>query len=252
MPIVDLLMYFLRHWNRDFENFKEKNIGLPQDEVGDCSRILANFYLHEYDNYICKEALQLGCKFIRYSDDQIIYANNEIDAKRLLFLASNYLTKINLNINPKKIDSFSSRKAFYDYWAFEIFENLMAPYEKENIENAIMLFLAMEKNEINFRQGSVLRKITNVLAKSKINIDLSLKKQIEAKITQENFLLSSQSYDLLNILNILEPNSKKDFILKVQNLSKSYLFNQFHYSLINSNIKGINKKNIQQSIILFK
>jgi hypothetical protein len=50
--IIDLLMYFLRYWNRDFENFKQKNIGIPQDEVGDCSRILANFYLHEYDNYL--------------------------------------------------------------------------------------------------------------------------------------------------------------------------------------------------------
>lgn len=85
MDIIDLLIYFLRFWNRDFENFKTKNIGIPQDEVGDCSRVLANFYLHEYDSYLKSEAEKNGCKYVRYSDDQIIFAKNETTAKNFYF-----------------------------------------------------------------------------------------------------------------------------------------------------------------------
>ena len=47
--IIDLLFQFLRNWNKKFDKYFPKSIGLPQDEVGDCSRILANFYLQDFD-----------------------------------------------------------------------------------------------------------------------------------------------------------------------------------------------------------
>lgn len=209
METIDLLMYFLRHWNRDFENFKQKNIGLPQDEVGDCSRVLANFYLHEYDNYISNEAKKLKCQIIRYSDDQVIYAGSEYNARKLLYLASNYLSKINLNINSKKIDCFNSKNKFYDYWSFDIFSNLAEPYLKKKVEEGIKIYLDRTKKGINFRSVSVLRKITNVLAKSELKIDVRLKKEIEAQITKDEFILSSRDYDLNNIYKILDQISKK-------------------------------------------
>jgi Reverse transcriptase (RNA-dependent DNA polymerase) len=171
---IDLLMYFLKNWNRDFEQYKQKNIGLPQDEIGDCSRVLANFYLHEYDLYIKSEAEKLKCKILRYADDSIIYAKNEESAKKLLFLASNYLSKINLNLNSKKIDIFESKETFKLYWSFDTFENLAEPFEKNKIELAIKKYL--ERKERKFRKDSILKRIVNILYKSKMRIDLNLRK----------------------------------------------------------------------------
>lgn len=248
---IDLLMYFLRHWNRDFENFKQKNIGIPQDEIGDCSRVLANFYLHEYDQYIKEEADKLECSYFRYSDDQIIMAKDQTSAKKLLFLASNYLTKINLNINPKKIDIFETKDDFRNYWAFDIFENLSEPFELNRIESAIKTFLEFKNKKMNFRKSSVLKKIVNTLVRSEITIDLTLKKEIESEIVADAYILACSVFDIDNIYKILDSTSKKQFISKLIILSKRYLFNQFHYSLLNSKNIPIDKAEVKNAMITF-
>ena len=50
--VVTLLIHFLQNWNKRIEGYNIKTVGLPQDEIGDCSRILANFYLQDYDSAI--------------------------------------------------------------------------------------------------------------------------------------------------------------------------------------------------------
>lgn len=252
MDTIDLLMYFLKFWNRDFENFKAKNIGIPQDEVGDCSRVLANFYLHEYDSYLKGEADKIDCKYVRYSDDQIIFAKDEASAKKLLYLASNFLARINLNLNPSKVEVFDSSQDFKQYWSIDIFENLIEPYEKEKIEKGIKEYLKRRDKGVKFRASSILRKITNTLSKSAIRIDINLRKKIEAEITQDSHLLASKGYDLASIYSILDAKSKKDFIGQLKKLSKSYLFNQFQYSLLASKIRGLNTKEIRSNIHDFK
>ena len=70
---AELLFHFLRHWNKKFEGFTTKTVGLPMDEIGDCSRLLANFYLQDYDNFMFKICKKNGAKYLRYADDQIIF-----------------------------------------------------------------------------------------------------------------------------------------------------------------------------------
>lgn len=246
--IIDLLMYFLRFWNRDFEQYKQKNIGLPQDEVGDCSRVLANFYLHEYDTYIREEAIKLGCKIIRYSDDSIIYSKSEESGKKLLFLSSNFLSKINLNINSKKIDIFTNKDDLQLFYSFDIFE-LLKNTNKENIEKAIQLYF--ERKNLKFRGESILKKIINTLQHSKIRIDLNLRKKIECEFTCDNILTTGNSYLINNIYDILDKESKYDLINKLENLSNTHFFNQFHYALLGTNIKKLNKNKIKSNILKF-
>lgn len=252
MDLIDLLMYFLRFWNRDFENFKQKNIGIPQDEVGDCSRILANFYLHEYDKYLKEEAEKRGCKYVRYSDDQIIFAKDEAHAKEVLYLASNYLARINLNLNPSKVDIFDSLESFRNYWSIDIFEYLTEPFDQKRIETAIKIYIKRRDKGIHFRRSSVLRKITNVLSKSGIRIDLNLRKKIEDEITQEQHVLSSKGYDLKSIYAVLDGKSRRDFVKQLMKFSKMYLFNQYHYALLASGIPFLSKREIRKSIRDFK
>jgi hypothetical protein len=61
--ILDLLQHFLSHTLRPFSRFVPRSVGLPQDEVGDCSRILANFYLQRYDQRMAKFCNQGGCQY---------------------------------------------------------------------------------------------------------------------------------------------------------------------------------------------
>jgi Reverse transcriptase (RNA-dependent DNA polymerase) len=249
--IIDLMFYFLRNWNKDFESYKTKNIGLPQDEVGDCSRVLANFYLHEYDKYMKIEAEKLNCKIVRYSDDQVIFSKDEYSARKLLFLASNYLSKINLNINSKKIDIFKDTNSFNDYWSFDVYELLADPKVK-TIEKAIEVYFYRKEQNTKFKATSIIKKIVNVLVKSNLTIDLGKLKMIEAEITKESVLSSSPSYFLDNINKLLEPRSRAGLVNKLHQISKVTFFNHFHYSLINSHIKGLNKKEILNQIYKFE
>jgi len=66
---VNLLFYFLCNWNRGYLNYERQSMGIPQDEVGDCSRILGNFYLQEYDNYLYKLTKKENSAYLRYADD---------------------------------------------------------------------------------------------------------------------------------------------------------------------------------------
>jgi hypothetical protein len=70
--VVSLLFFFLNHWNRRNTGLHPQIVGLPQDAFADCSRILANFYLQEYDSFADKIARQYNGSYFRYSDDQFI------------------------------------------------------------------------------------------------------------------------------------------------------------------------------------
>lgn len=128
----------------------------------------------------------------------------------------------------------------------------MEPFAKEKIEDGVKTYFKRKESGIKFRTNSILRKITNTLSKSKIRIDINLCKKNEADITEESHLLASKAYDLGNIYSILDTKSKRDFVLRLKNLSKTYLFNQFHYSLLATKIKGLDKKEIKKNINNFK
>ncbi len=85
---AELLFHFLCNWNKKFEGYSYKLVGLPQDEIGDCSRILANFYLQDYDESMKELCDTNNAKYWRYADDQIIYSNDKMTGRQILFEAS--------------------------------------------------------------------------------------------------------------------------------------------------------------------
>lgn len=77
--VIYLLLHFLKFWNRHINFYRQQGAGIPQDSFGECSRVLANFYLQRYDkkmNTLCREHDAL---FFRYADDQVIFANTKED-----------------------------------------------------------------------------------------------------------------------------------------------------------------------------
>lgn len=167
VEVIDLLFFFLRFWNRKFEGYKPKTSGIPQDEIGDCSRMLANFYLQPYDKTIdvlCKEK---GALYLRFADDQIIFAKSEQDAKELLFDASIELHKIGLNINSSKVQEYKSFQDFQKYMSFDIFNLLEDERSEQNIQEAFSIFeKRIPEGRGNFVYFSVLRRFMSVSIKA--------------------------------------------------------------------------------------
>lgn len=226
---VDLLIHFLNNWNKKFEGYAKKTVGLPQDEISDCSRLLANFYLQDYDSFLKSVCDKESCKYLRYADDQLIYAKDEKSAKYILFEASKYLSKIGLNINTSKVKFFESATQFNQYWGFQIFELLGDEEDRLNINKGLKLYLDWKDGKIEFRDQSVLKRI---LGQDFTLFKPVLKHRLLSHLFDKDFVTSLQSWGLTKFYNHLSPIDKNILLKIIDEQIDEYHFNSFHYNVL--------------------
>ncbi len=154
--VVDLMFYFLRNSERRFPEYSPRSQGIPQDEVGDCSRILANFYLSEYDELMSATCQGLGARYLRYADDQIVACPSEHVAREIIYRSSKLLNRYGLNLNAHKVRC-RDREAFAQYWAFDIFSLLND--DPPDVESALEAFDAQLRSRREFRKTSVIKRL---------------------------------------------------------------------------------------------
>ena len=184
--IIDLLIYFLKYWNKPFEGYFPKSCGLPQEETGDCSRILANFYLRDYDKefkYLCK---QHNCEYLRFADDMTIFAPNRKTAEFIIFEASKLLHKIGLNINCSKVKFFNKIK-YQEYQAFEIL-TILEEDTADSLNRAVNMYFQYKDDKKDFRKDRVIRRIITVLSKNPQYIAKQYKNELYNEIMNEDTL----------------------------------------------------------------
>ncbi|HAZ60635.1 MAG TPA: hypothetical protein DCY89_03565 [Gammaproteobacteria bacterium] len=101
--VIALLFYLLNHWNRRNTGLHPQVVGLPQDALADCSRILSNFYLTKYDRFASGVCAQAGASYFRYADDQMILLNDTTKIDNILLLLTRNLARYGLRLNQKKV-----------------------------------------------------------------------------------------------------------------------------------------------------
>lgn len=225
---AELLFHFLEHWNKKFEGFCPKTVGLPQDEIGDCSRLLANFYLQDYDSFMYNLCKQHGAKYLRYADDQIIFAKKQEVARKILFEASKELFKIGLDINSSKVDEFRGKREFHTYWAFEMFHLLRNDKDEKSINKAFAMFLRYKKRGVRFKESSVLKRL--------LGVDFTIlkpqyKKHFFSFILEPEFLANLEWWSLNKLYGKLRPSAVVQFLSTLDKLISSVHFNSFLYNL---------------------
>ncbi|MFT4031598.1 MAG: RNA-directed DNA polymerase [Siphonobacter sp.] len=225
--VVTLLFHFLQNWNKKLEGYNQKTVGIPQDEIGDCSRILANFYLQDYDFAMQTICDKLGAKYIRFADDQIIYAKDLTTAKTILFNASKELLRINLNFNSSKVKEFKSKDEFNTYWTFEIFELLKDKANKTNINKGIEKYIYNLDNGIKFKDGSVLKRLLTVDNKL---IKPKFRHRLIAMFFNPDFLAQLSVWHFRRVREFV--NNDKEFFEELDNLVATVPFNSYHYNLL--------------------
>jgi hypothetical protein len=80
-----------------------QTVGLPQDALADCSRILANFYLQKYDKFAARICAEMRAIYFRYADDQMILLEDPAKEERVLLLLTRKLDRYGLRVNQKKV-----------------------------------------------------------------------------------------------------------------------------------------------------
>ncbi|MFZ9180944.1 MAG: RNA-directed DNA polymerase [Rickettsiales bacterium] len=216
--IISLLFYFLQFWDKKYHFYNARTAGIPQDIAGDASRLLANFYLQIYDDYIYKKCQSFDIKYIRYADDQVFFSNDQESLKKVVYLASRYLSKIHLNINNKKvfygtIEQFKKKK-----FGITFYDNLEDMY-------GALLSSNFNNNPTLFTRG--LKRLIALLNKEKQGGLDKYSKQILFWISQDNFcyLFSiKSSYELEYLKNVSE---KLHIKMQVNDMLKLFARNCF-------------------------
>ena len=231
--IIDLLIYFLRYWNKPFEGYFPKSCGIPQEETGDCSRILANFYLRDYDKEIKKLCDDYNCDYLRFADDMTIFAPNRKIAEFILFEASKLLHRIGLNINCSKV-KFFNKQEYQEYQAFEILALLDENCSVKKIKQAIRLYFAYKDAGKDFRQDRVIRRFISVLVEKKIKkLPKKYKEKIYCELLNQETLSTSNVYYLQKVYNIMKSEGLEKKLFEIlDELIPNINFNSFHYELL--------------------
>lgn len=234
--VVHLLFSFLRNWNRKIYGYAHQTKGIPQDEVGDCSRILANFFLQEFDRRIKTYCDEHEISYFRYADDFIFMSDSKEKNLQALYQSSVLLHKEGLNLNASKVQELSEPE-FLNYWAFEIFEQLDELSNIEKINKGAQLYrdYCTKIGKHNFRWHSVLSRL--VTCKLSV-LEIGIKNYIYSEVLENEYLLDQGSYLFKKIHDDLDANERKGFVVKLQELALSTRFNGFIMEVLDFNRKS--------------
>lgn len=235
--VIDLLFILLRHWNRSIEGYGRKTVGLPMEEIGDNSRILANFYLGYYDERMIEFSKDnnLATRFLRFADDQILMAPDKTSAESYLFYAADELRKNSLSINSGKVNRFPSREDFDQYWLFEDFLLLKKPVTSIALNQFADNYFEIVKEQRTSasarpcRSRSMLNALLYQIDDGKLS-----QERIESLILEvlDNGVLSSLDDTLIRKVRSVVPRSLGDrFEAECQTIASDERFNRFTFNL---------------------
>jgi hypothetical protein len=175
-------------------------------------------------NEICDK---YGAKYIRFADDQIIYAKDLHVAKNILFEASRELLKINLNFNSSKVKEFKSKADFDTYWAFELFELLKNKTDKAAINSSIDKYFEYLDTNVKFRDNSVLKRILSVDSKL---IEPKYRHRLIAMFFNPDFLAQLTVWHFKRIREFIDNDT--EFFGELDKMVSTVPFNSYHYNLL--------------------
>lgn len=230
--IISILFHFLLYWNRNNNFYNKNTVWLPQDALADCSRILANFYLQKYDQFIYEKCWE-NFSYFRYADDQFIFWNNEDELREMIFNASICLNKYWLSINPKKI-KFWKTEDLYQNRSFELFdmvshENLSEENIKRFVSECVSLYKANKQSDLKKQWVSLLNKAILLDLNS---ISIWDKNYLKWLFLDQEYLKQAKTYQFEKLYQLLSDSEKKEFLFNLHEIAKKYRYNQFHYSVL--------------------
>lgn len=235
--VVSILFHFLNYWNRNINFYNEQTVGIPQDAVGDCSRILANFYLQPYDKFVHDLCKKNKCKYLRYADDQYIFSDNRNKLNYIIFKISKKLNSFGLSINQKKV-KISTADELIEHRSFKIFD-LVKEDKDKNSKNKVEQFVDYYLNllatsglkNIKNKGVSILNRALSCPALK--SIDFSKRMKLVSCYLDDDYLKSCRALCLEKIFKLLNKNDRQRFIQKLNSLSRKLIHNGFHYVLLN-------------------
>ncbi len=210
--VIDLLFHFLKNSNKQIHSFHAQSTGIPQDMIADCSRLLANFYLQDYDLVVSEYCNKHGIKYLRYADDQTLFVPKGMNYKEAVKFCSNSLYRLGLNVNQKKVKVFELDEML-QYRAYELFNKLDPEKSNAEQDGAVAEQFAREAFDVIMDPDRSLKNGGASLLRKAIAIGLDkLKEETRGKILQlslsEGFLPYLDHTKLSQLYSAVDDNGK--------------------------------------------
>ena len=233
--IIALLFYFLNQWNRKNTGLHPQAVGIPQDALADCSRILANFYLQKYDRFAAQICAKADALYFRYADDQMILLKSPQNAERLMLLLTRHLDRFGLRINQKKVDLWTTKQLqnFRCRPIQAIFANRGDNQDRHLVRKFTEAYLAIpEKRLSNTWNGGV--PLLNRLLWAKLeSLPKKLYEKLLARYTAESYLLCADVEKIRRVGELNNMRSKRiDLAKRLCAIGDRSDHNAFHYEVL--------------------
>lgn len=156
---INVVFNILASWNRALRRYTPQAKGLPMDLVGDCSRLLANFFLVPFDRSFRAQAQDYGGDYMRFADDMVVCASSRHECEALVFRASQQLHELGLNINIAKVQ-YCSKRDFERFWGFVIMDH----FEAGNLIPGLNLLRKVIDDDIFSRRTTAIKRAITILS----------------------------------------------------------------------------------------
>lgn len=230
--VIALLFYLLNHWNRRNTGLHPQAVGLPQDALADCSRILSNFYLQKYDQFASSICTQAGATYFRYADDQMILLNNPGKIDNLLLLLTRNLDRYGLRVNQKKVKLWQTpdliRHRCREIQA--IFATKGDNQTPALVRKFVDAYLALTPTELDGTWNGGMPLLNRLLWAKLDSLPRSLFGKMMVRLTGEQFLIQADAQKLkrLSDLNALRT-SPIDLDRRIRAIASRTVHNAFHH-----------------------
>jgi len=187
--IKDLLITFLKHWDRRLNGYQASSKGIPQEIVGDASRILANFYLRKFDEKFKAYCDSEHLTYTRWADDIVVFGSSKRKLEAAIHKASRILLELGLHLNSSKTQLFR-KKAFREYRALEFLKVANSNNEKRIVSE-------LKKIKQRIASGEAIR-FDTVFSRTLTYVE---KTKTKSLVLREFIDTHSKEYDTLRMLN---------------------------------------------------
>lgn len=230
--IIALLFYFLNHWNRRNTGLHPQAVGLPQDALADCSRILSNFYLQRYDEFAAMICENAKATYFRYADDQMILLHNKGLVEPVMLALTRELDRFGLRVNQKKIDLWRTGDLVRHRCRSiqQIFSEKGSNRDPRLVRDFVNSYLSIPRNELAQTWNSGRPLLNRLLWANLESLPQPLFERVVARVMEDDYLMSADAGKLqrLKILNARRARPD-DMNERLRKLGERSCHNSFHY-----------------------
>lgn len=233
--IITLLFYLLNHWNRRNTGLHPQIVGLPQDALQDCSRILSNFYLQKYDKFAETVCAKVGAMYFRYADDQMILLNDPYRVEGLLLIISRHLDRYGLRLNQKKVQLWP-----VDELLGHRCRQIQAIFTKDGdnkkpelVRKFVDAYLAISEIDLEKTWNHGFPLLNRLLWAKLESLPSNLFENIVVRLTSEPYLIVADHKKLKRIFDLNKKRSTPiDLVELVREIGEKSVHNVYHYEAL--------------------